>query len=147
MTPIKQRGFTLIELVMVIVILGVLAATALPKFANMSSQAKIATINGIAGGVSSAVAITKAAYLAAGSSTATQVTLSGGANVTVAAATGIPAGSLAGIGTAMDNMNGVTADYTTATQVTFTPLNGGSTTCRVEYNGTTGAVLPVTGGC
>ena len=53
----KQAGFTLIELVMVIVILGILAAVALPKFVNLSGDAKQAALSGYAGALASANAI------------------------------------------------------------------------------------------
>jgi len=53
----KDAGFTLIELVMVIVILGVLAATALPKFINIKGDAEDAGLAGVAGGMESASAV------------------------------------------------------------------------------------------
>lgn len=53
----KQTGFTLIELVMVIVILGVLAAVAMPKFIDLGSDARAAAAAGVAGGLSSASAV------------------------------------------------------------------------------------------
>lgn len=56
-----QQGFTLIELVMVIVILGVLAATAIPKFVDLKSDARQAALDGVRGALSSAAAINYAA--------------------------------------------------------------------------------------
>jgi len=146
----KQQGFTLIELIVVIVILGILAATALPRFIGVQSDARIASVNGVAGALRSAVSLVQAKYLIVGSSAATTVTMSDGTLVSIANS-GVPTAAAGGIGNAMQTgtggaIDGYTIGYGTD-PVTFRPNNGGSATCQASYAATTGIVTTTTTGC
>jgi MSHA pilin protein MshA len=139
-----QQGFTLIELVIVIVILGLLAATALPRFIDITQDARIASVQGLAGGLRGAASLAKAQVMVSGSNGGT-ISMDGTA--VAVNGSGYPTGGAAGgIISAMQGIDGYTPSGTDPTTV-FEPTNGGGTDCRATYNANTGGVTVLSTGC
>ncbi len=132
----RQAGFTLIELVMVIVILGILSAFALPRFADLGSDARAAAIEGARGAVKSASSIAHADALVSNQAGATgSITLEGTA---IAMIFGYPAATAIGDAAQL-------ADFTVTVDGTATPPTAtvsSQTNCSFVYTQANNATTP-----
>jgi MSHA pilin protein MshA len=128
----KQRGFTLIELVVVIVILGILAAFAVPKFMGLEAQARASTVNSMAGSVRAAATMAYGVWLASGG-TGASVTINGAA---VALTFGYP--TAASIPTLIQDTSGFTIAGGTWSKTGATT----AATCQLVYTPAANANTP-----
>lgn len=144
----NTKGFTLIELIVVIVILGIMSAIAVPKFVNFQSDARTSVINGLEGAIRGAATLAYSKSLIEGEETqaAASVTMT----VPVDTVFGYPAGTAAGIEAALD----VEGDITIAHAAGVSTFQYGTigATCQVSYTqsaaaGAAPAIASTTTGC
>jgi MSHA pilin protein MshA len=142
----KQKGFTLIELVVVIVILGILAATAAPKFIDLTGDARKSVMQGVQGSINSAVNLAHAKALVSNQTGATGSITIGSASY--AMVNGYPAAignTTDGLGVAnlLELDTGSDITFTTADPLVFnhssatTPAN-----CQITYTNATDSETP-----
>lgn len=153
----KQSGFTLIELVVVIVILGILGALALPRFANLGSDARIASVNGAKGALAAASALAHSKYLVTSPPPTTQTFEGATVTYQTTPASGYPVADLGFAAAAgLVPVGGGTGDYTVTVgtgTLTVSPTSAPTpANCAAVYTeaaAATGAptITVVTSGC
>ncbi|MEZ8062575.1 MULTISPECIES: type II secretion system protein [Vibrio] len=134
----RQGGFTLIELVVVIVILGILAVTAAPRFLNLQDDARESSLQGLKGAIDGAAGITYGKAAVKG----LEAVSSGESVEGIDIAFGYPTATSTGIGAAVVGLNEDWEDVTSGGSGTisfsFSGAADGEDECIVTYTQATG---------
>ena len=128
----KQSGFTLIELVIVIIVLGILAATAAPKFINLQSDARISALNGVKAALEGGATLTYSRAALDGLEQASNANLTVNGN-TVAIEFGYPAATQEAIEDVIDLSQNDWAFGTSGALLTIEASGATTTDCIVTY--------------
>ena len=134
----KEKGFTLIELVIVIIILGILAAYAIPKFINLEKAARIATVQGISGTFRSTAAMVHGLCMSNLSQCSGGNVTVEGVNVAVDTSNYYPLATQSGIINALANITGGTSVYDTNGNISIAInllTQGSACNSTYAYNG------------
>lgn len=136
-----QRGFTLIELVVVIVILGILSAFAVPRFIGLERQAREASVRALAGSLRSAATLARSASVASSLAHNAAVRME---NQNVAMNFAYPTATATGIGRTLQDTTGFTLAHN-AGVTTYTRQGAANpASCRVTYTAPTVLGAPPT---
>lgn len=129
----KQAGFTIVELIVVILLLGILTATALPRFLDVTDEAHDAVVDAVFGGLNTGATLFRAAYVAEGEPAANTAIGSYGDGTLRANAAGYPMGTTS-------DADGVVDETADCVEIFNALLQGGRPSAIADANSITAAI-------
>ncbi len=142
-----NKGFTFAQLIIVLLVIGIIAVLAIPRFINQTSNARIAGLNGLVEAINNATILSASQFHTLSSTSNKNLTsiIANKQTITVMPSTGYPTANETGIGLALPALSGFSVNYVsgTATYNFIKPIDN----CSVTYNANTGQAIATTSGC